>query len=325
MTSINTVIAMEKFAALRQQEDLFYAYLDYLSPQHQALVSLEEIRSADAFALDGNERLLSSLPSESSAGELTEIWRERICDWCYQVVDHFDFSREVVAVAMSYLDRYLCARKVNKKLFQLAAMASLFIAIKLHEPSALKLTSLTGLSRGFFTPDHIIAMEQSILRTLKWRMNPPTVMTAVRLFLDLLATDISNQARLECTELSRFLSELSVCDYFFTTKKPSHVALACILTSFEGLSRDCVSRAHCQHFVDSAFRTSWIDCTVSEVLDCRLRLRELYDKGQYQRSTYERARGSGGQSPDNVARHVPYESNEGRGMITPSHNTMQLS
>lgn len=80
------------------------------------------------------------------------------------MVDHFDFSREVVAVAMSYLDRYLCARKVNKKMFQLAAMTSLFVAIKLYEPSALKLSSLTGLSRGFFTPEHIIAMEQSILR-----------------------------------------------------------------------------------------------------------------------------------------------------------------
>lgn len=152
-------------------------------------------------------------------------------------------------------------------------------------------------------------------------MNPPTVMTGVRLFLDLLSTDISSQAVMECTELSRFLSELSVCDYFFTTKKPSHIALACILTAFEGLSQDCVSRAHRQHFVDCAFKVSGIDCTVSEVLDCRLRLRELYDKGQYQRSMFERSRGTGGQSPDNVARHVPYESNsEGGSMVTPSHN-----
>ena len=79
-------------------------------------------------------------------------------------MDHFDFNREVVSVAMSYLDRYLSTRRVNKKIFQLAAMTCLYLAIKLSEPSTLKIASLIGLSRGFFTTEHIVAMEQSILR-----------------------------------------------------------------------------------------------------------------------------------------------------------------
>jgi Cyclin, C-terminal domain. len=154
-------------------------------------------------------------------------------------------------------------------------------------------------------------------------MNPPVVMAAVRLFLDVLPSEISDQALMECTELSRFLSELAVCDYFFTTKRPSHIALACILTSFEGLSQDCITRSQRQYFVDCAFEVSGIDCTVAEVLDCRLRLRQLYDKGQYQRSIIERARGSGGQSPDNVAREIEYESSNGNGgMVTPSQYNM---
>lgn len=151
-------------------------------------------------------------------------------------------------------------------------------------------------------------------------MNPPTVMTAVRLFLELLSREITNQVRVECTELSRFLSELSVCDYFFTTKRPSHIALACILTSFEGLSQDCIPRAIRQQFVDSAFKISGIDCTASEVLECRLRLRELYDKGQYQRPNHGEGRGSGGQSPDNVARHVDHGAGDAiSGVVTPTN------
>jgi hypothetical protein len=103
MNSMDIVVAMEKFAAFRQQEDRFYACLDYLSPGHQALVSLEEIRSASTLALDRNERLLSSLPSEASSGDLTEVWRERICDWCYQVSSLPWFDKILVSICIKIL------------------------------------------------------------------------------------------------------------------------------------------------------------------------------------------------------------------------------
>ena len=34
---------------------------------------------------DPDYQMLLSLPSDPSSGPLTETWRERICDWCYQV------------------------------------------------------------------------------------------------------------------------------------------------------------------------------------------------------------------------------------------------
>ena len=95
---------------------------------------------------------------------MNEIWREKICEWSYQVVDHFDFSRETVNVSLSYLDRFLASRPANKKFFQLAAMTSLYIAVKLYEPGILTPASFVELSRGFFTEDHVTAMEESILR-----------------------------------------------------------------------------------------------------------------------------------------------------------------
>jgi lipoyl(octanoyl) transferase len=48
------------------------------------------------------------------------------------VIDHFDFSREVVSVSIHYLDRFLAAFPVNKKTFQLAAMTTLYLAIKVN-------------------------------------------------------------------------------------------------------------------------------------------------------------------------------------------------
>ena len=92
------------------------------------------------------------------------MWREKICEWSYQVIDHFDFSREVVSVSIHYLDRFLATRTVNKKVFQLAAMTCLFLAIKLHEPGKLSMASMIELSRGYFMVEQMATMEMSILR-----------------------------------------------------------------------------------------------------------------------------------------------------------------
>jgi lipoyl(octanoyl) transferase len=75
------------------------------------------------------------------------------------VVDHFDFSREVVSISISFLDRYLSVRAVDKRLFQLAAMTSLYMTIKIYERGTLSMASMIDLSRGFFMVEHMAAME----------------------------------------------------------------------------------------------------------------------------------------------------------------------
>jgi lipoyl(octanoyl) transferase len=79
------------------------------------------------------------------------------------VVDHFDFSREVVAISISLLDRYLSHRSVDKKMFQLAAMTTLYLAIKLNERGTLSMKSMIELSRGYFMPEQMRVMEMAIL------------------------------------------------------------------------------------------------------------------------------------------------------------------
>jgi len=40
-------------------------------------------------------------------------WRSKICEWCYRVIDHFRYDREIVSVAMNYFDRYLVLVEVE--------------------------------------------------------------------------------------------------------------------------------------------------------------------------------------------------------------------
>ena len=42
-----------------------------------------------------------------------EICRLRMSDWCYKICDYIGASREIVAVAFNYLDRFLTAEKYS--------------------------------------------------------------------------------------------------------------------------------------------------------------------------------------------------------------------
>jgi hypothetical protein len=42
--------------------------------------------------------------------QLDFTWREKITHWSYNVVDHFELSREVVAISLNLFDRFLATR-----------------------------------------------------------------------------------------------------------------------------------------------------------------------------------------------------------------------
>jgi lipoyl(octanoyl) transferase len=153
---------LERMAVMFQQEETSYKTIDYLAPEYQnMLTSRCEVNVTDT-RQDGKNGE-SSLSSTSTSG-INDIWREKICEWSYQVIDHFDFSREVVSVSIHYLDRFLATKSCSKKEFQLSAMTTLFLAIKLYEPGKLSMHSMIELSRGYFHVDQMIAMEMAILR-----------------------------------------------------------------------------------------------------------------------------------------------------------------
>lgn len=148
---------VERINVLLEQEKCSYETEDYLAPGFQQ-------RLRDDLGHPHSHEFLSCSSGSTSTSGINEVWREKICEWSYQVIDHFDFSREIVSIAVSYLDRYLSRRPVNKKHFQLLAMSCLYLAIKLYEPGTVSMKSMIDLSRGYFLVEHMVEMEMSILR-----------------------------------------------------------------------------------------------------------------------------------------------------------------
>jgi len=153
---------VERINVLLEQEYFSYATEDYLDPQFQ-----HNLIDVDLGNI-GRRRAGSGCSKESrgstSTSGINEVWREKICEWCYQVIDHYGFSREVVGIALSYLDRFLCRRSVNKKHFQLLAMTCLYLAIKVYEPGTISMKTVIELSRGFFVVGQMVEMEMAVLR-----------------------------------------------------------------------------------------------------------------------------------------------------------------
>jgi hypothetical protein len=205
-------------------------------------------------------------------------WRRKICQWSFKVIDHFRLDREVVSCAMNIFDRYLavrtksfdldscpcqaCQRSVDSRTFQLTAMTSLYLAIKMYSDNSdehlspyrkLRLTSFVELSRGQFSATDITEMESSILRELRWKVHPPTPMTVVSYLLRLMpgralvprsCRESYDLVLHVLHELARYLTELSVClGDVSTNHSPSQIAYAAILVSMDLLTNSALPRS----------------------------------------------------------------------------------
>mmetsp|Transcript_19069 Transcript_19069/g.31100 ORF Transcript_19069/g.31100 Transcript_19069/m.31100 type:complete len:285 (-) Transcript_19069:104-958(-) len=161
--------------------------------------------------------------------------RKAMVDWCFIVVDSFDLSRETVGIAMSILDRYLSSGKgksaealQNEQAFQLAAITSLYMAVKIHESVQLGIDMIVKLCRGLYKRSHITALEQDILHSLEWRVyvSTTTPLEYVRHFLDLLpesmdATDV-------ILENAMKHMDFATADLTFSTCRASELSVACL-------------------------------------------------------------------------------------------------
>lgn len=152
---------VERMEIMFQQEIKSYKTVDYLAPDFQKkIASICDMNLIEPISPKNS----SDSQSSCSTSGINDIWREKICEWSFQVCDHFDMARETVSISIHFLDRFLATRPCNKKVFQLAAMTTLFLAIKLYEPGKISMQSMIELSRGYFQVEQMVAMEMAILR-----------------------------------------------------------------------------------------------------------------------------------------------------------------
>jgi len=224
---------------------------DYVKDELQVILRQE---STTYYAKKSNYFALSSLDCNDRNKQVNEGWRRKVCEWLFEVVDHFQFDREVVLFAVCFLDRAASietkklGKSLNPRQFQIIAATCFYIAIKLHgevTPDVtgaprckLKIETMVALSRALLTVEELEEKELEILDELDWRVNPTTSIGMIASLLHFLPNGRKTTKK-EIYEISRYLAEISACVSAVAFHyKPSEIAYAGILCAFDTLGAD---------------------------------------------------------------------------------------
>jgi len=115
-------------------------------------------------------------------------------------------------------------------------------------------------------------------------MHPPTSLSFVKhivALFDLCQIECSASTRHDLGEMARFLCELSVCDYFFVTKKPSSIAIAALQTAMDKIDIYRLSPRSRTLLLTAIRDVARLDLHSNEVTECRFHLNEMYMQGCY--------------------------------------------
>jgi len=219
-------------AMLKQEEAYESTCIDYLA----VIRSNQQNNPSIIPKHDGKDGAVPKL--------VDEFCRDQIVEWKYRVMDYFKIDREIIAISMSYLDRYLSrVPMIDRRIFKRAATAALHLAVKVHQPDKMRMIGvLSDLSRGEFEMIDIAEFESVISESLNWRLHPPTVICLVSRLVNILPTipstpTIEDDEMATCLlDFSLFFAELSICDYSVAVvQKASTVAFASLFNAMEGL------------------------------------------------------------------------------------------
>jgi hypothetical protein len=147
---------------------------------------------------------------------------------------------------------YLSTTTISKTSFdyKLVSITALYIALKVHNRTTIKASTLSSLSRGEITVGDIISMESLMLDALSYHLCPPTCYTFISLFYAFVPVSVRQSAAGHpLMQHAVYLTELSVMDVSFRSLKASHIALAAMLNVMEMMGEETMpSWARC-HFI----------------------------------------------------------------------------
>jgi hypothetical protein len=178
--------------------------------------------------------------------QIDEECRRKMARWCYNVCETYQLSTEVAEVAMNVLDRYLATLAgkpalKNRCTYQLACMSCLYTAVKTHETKVVDPQMVSTMLRVGYSEKDVIQMESNILTALQYRVHPPTSMSFVRSYLDLITTTMmipslmDPQHRQTVMEVSAKQVQEALSLYQFVTVQASMIGYCCLMNSLEVL------------------------------------------------------------------------------------------
>jgi len=237
-----------------------------------------------------------------------QVWRERVAQWCYGVLDYLEESRAVAAIAMNIIDRYLAVLSKESSLstplvigefdYEVISFAALFLAIRVSGSNKeLEISELLRLSSSSGAPQarHIVSAGNSILQKLSWNHQILTPNSFLRELVALLMAEFDEEEAttdkaMPCesvsalVEFASYLVEVSVCDVYFSSVAPSEIAFGALalamMCNSDLFSTGCRHKAFLSHFFRIVHELTSMNIECPQMNSILSRLLHVYNQSQ---------------------------------------------
>ncbi|KAM6943542.1 G2/mitotic-specific cyclin-B2 [Xenentodon cancila] len=157
--------------------------------------------------------------------EITGRMRALLIDWLVQVHSRFQLLQETLYLTVAILDRFLQVQPVSRRKLQLVGVTAMLVACKYEEMYAPEVGDFAYITDNAFTKAQVLAMEEIILRSLKFQLGRPLPLHFLRRASKVASSDV------ETHTLAKYLMELTLLDYSMVHYRPSEVAAASLCLS----------------------------------------------------------------------------------------------
>ncbi|XP_024013278.1 putative cyclin-A3-1 isoform X2 [Eutrema salsugineum] len=159
--------------------------------------------------------------------DVNPIMRGVLVDWLVEVAEEYKLLSDTLYLAVSYIDRFLSIKTVNRQKLQLLGVTAMLIASKYEEITPPNVEDFCYITDNTYTKQEIVKMEADILLALEFELGNPTSNTFLRRFTRVAQEDFK-MSHLQLEFLCSYLSELTMLEYNSVKFLPSIVAASSV-------------------------------------------------------------------------------------------------
>ncbi|XP_062098188.1 putative cyclin-A3-1 isoform X3 [Humulus lupulus] len=176
--------------------------------------------------VDPNRRPLPDY-MEKVQKDITAGMRGILVDWLVEVAEEYRLLSDTLFLTISFIDRFLSMKTLDRQSLQLLGVSSMLIASKYEEIGPPHVEDFCYITDNTYTMEEVVKMESDVLKSLKFELGSPTIKTFVRRFINI-AQESNKPPNLHLEFLCYYLAELSLLEYHCVKFLPSLVAASVI-------------------------------------------------------------------------------------------------
>ncbi|XP_068390139.1 G2/mitotic-specific cyclin-B3 isoform X2 [Eschrichtius robustus] len=155
--------------------------------------------------------------------DINSDMRAILVDWLVEVQMTFEMSHETLYLAVKLVDHYLMEVICKRDKLQLLGSTAFLIAAKFEEPCPPCVDDFLYICDDMYKRDEMLAMENSILKTLQFDINIPIAYHFLRRYAKCV------HASMKTLTLSRFICEMTLQEYDYVQERASKLAAGSFL------------------------------------------------------------------------------------------------